>query len=94
MFGDFIFNWAINSICIFNATDKKKVAINLKRTINTIVISIISVLIVTILFIVFNHAKIEIWHTVISAIIVSIVWALLLSACYYVYQILSNNVKK
>jgi len=73
---------------------KKKVAINLKRTINTIVISIISVLIVTILFIVFNHAKIEIWHTVISAIIVSIVWALLLSACYYVYQILSNNVKK
>ncbi|NWK85552.1 hypothetical protein HYE69_12110 [Staphylococcus sp. GSSP0090] len=71
---------------------KKKAMINLKRTLNTVIISMVSVLITTILFIVFSHIHISIWSTVISAIIVSIVWALLLSGCYYVYQVLSNNV--
>ncbi|PHK50970.1 hypothetical protein [Staphylococcus edaphicus] len=73
---------------------KKKEAINVKYTRNTVGISIISVVVTTIIFILLNHTNIPIWGTMISAIIVAVVWALLLSGCYYIYQILSNNVKK
>lgn len=73
---------------------KKRQAINLKRTGIAIVVSVIGVVITTILFVVFNHTSTSIWIYLLSAIAVAIIWALLLSGCYYVYQVLSNSVGK
>ncbi|WP_436854062.1 hypothetical protein [Staphylococcus caeli] len=73
---------------------KRKQEISIKHTGFTILLSIIGVEITTIVMILLDQSKNGIWAYILSAFVVAIIWGLLLSACYYVYQVLSGNAKK
>src|SRR5699024_12683114 len=73
---------------------KKKKAIKLKQTKRAIFISVVSVVITAMIFIMFNDTTTSFWLYLFSAIVVGIIWSILLSGCYYIYQVLSNNLEK
>ncbi|MEP9852195.1 hypothetical protein ABDK10_05775 [Staphylococcus aureus] len=73
---------------------KKKKAIKLKQTKRAIFISVVSVVITTMIFIMFNDTTTSFWLYLFCAIVVGIIWSILLSGCYYIYQVLSNNLEK
>lgn len=73
---------------------KRKQEISIKHTIFTIMLSIIGVVITTIIVVIFDQSKSSIWAYILSAFVVAMIWGLLLSACYYIYQVLSGSAKK
>jgi len=73
---------------------KKKQEISMKHVTITILLSIIGVVITTIIMLIFDQSKSGVWAYILSAFMVAIIWGLLLSACYYVYQVLSGSAKK
>ncbi|SCS28036.1 hypothetical protein [Staphylococcus caeli] len=73
---------------------KKKQEISMKQVTFTILLSIIGVVITTIIMLIFDQSKSGVWAYILSAFMVAIIWGLLLSACYYVYQVLSGSAKK
>lgn len=73
---------------------KNKKPIDFNSTKKTVIISIVGVLLTTMLFFVFSTNHTSFWLYFIGTLIIAVIWALLLCACYYFYQVLSNNVKK
>lgn len=72
----------------------KQQQITIKRVGFTTLISVIGVVVAAILFSIFTAIETSFWIYMLSAIIVGIVWALILSGCYYIYQLLTNHIEK
>lgn len=72
----------------------KQQQITIKRVGFTTLISVVGVVVAAILFSIFTAIETSFWIYMLSAIIVGIVWALILSGCYYIYQLLTNHIEK
>ncbi|PTI41614.1 hypothetical protein [Staphylococcus casei] len=73
---------------------KQQQQITMKRVGFTTLISVVGVVVAAILFSIFTDIETSFWIYMLSAIIVGIVWALILSGCYYIYQLLTNHIEK